>query len=67
MENAGFDNRGQVSEISQDESNTYPTRKGLRISVACLTKVFGDVEVAIKSYRGIMSSGIEYSVDISPD
>ena len=62
--------RGQVSEISQDESRYLSDKEraeGYRL--ACLTKVFGDVEVAIKSYiegAQIMSSGIEYSVDISP-
>ncbi|MGI5852523.1 MAG: 2Fe-2S iron-sulfur cluster-binding protein, partial [Caldicoprobacterales bacterium] len=62
--------RGQVSEISQDESRYLSDKEraeGYRL--ACMTKVIGDVEVAVKSYvegAQIMSTGIEYSVDISP-
>ena len=70
VEMQGFDNKRTGFEISQDESRYLSDKEraeGYRL--ACLTKVFGDVEVAIKSYiegAQIMSSGIEYSVDISP-
>lgn len=62
--------KGDVSDITTNELkflSSNERQEGYRL--ACMTKILGDVEVATKSHLDgaqIMSTGIEYSVDISP-
>lgn len=61
---------GGVSDITNSESKFLSHREkrdGYRL--ACMTRILGDTEVAMENRlegAQIMSTGIEYSVDISP-
>lgn len=61
---------GKISDITDLESKFLSQREkqdGYRL--ACMTKILGDVEVATKGQlegAQILSTGLEYSVDISP-
>ncbi|HZJ57043.1 MAG TPA: ASKHA domain-containing protein [Clostridia bacterium] len=62
--------KGPVSEIGHGESRFLSNNERARgYRLACMTKVFGDIDVVIDNHLDgaqIMSTGMEYSVDISP-
>ncbi len=62
--------KGKVSDMTDSESrflSQSEKQEGYRL--ACMTQINGDVEVVVKDYTEgarIMSTAMEYSVDISP-
>ncbi|NLN42303.1 MAG: DUF4445 domain-containing protein [Clostridiales bacterium] len=62
--------KGKVSDISDLESKYLSHKeKQAGYRLACMTRILGDVQVATKGQgegAQILSTGLEYSVDISP-